>query len=28
MRHVGKWSARFIVPIPSLSIVDPKELSS
>jgi len=28
MCHVGKWSARFIVPIPSVSIVNPKELSS
>ena len=26
MRHVGSWGAKFIVPIPKVSIVDPKEL--
>jgi SAM-dependent methyltransferase len=26
MRHVGSWGAKFIVPIPKVSIIDPKEL--
>ncbi|MEK1886690.1 MAG: class I SAM-dependent methyltransferase [Phyllobacterium sp.] len=26
MRHVGEWGAKFIVPIPGVSIIDPKEL--
>ncbi|MEJ2117262.1 MAG: class I SAM-dependent methyltransferase [Alphaproteobacteria bacterium] len=26
MRHVGEWGAKFIVPIPEVSLVDPKEL--
>ena len=25
MRHVGDWGGRFIVPIPNLTVVDPKE---
>jgi hypothetical protein len=25
MRHVGEWGAKFIVPIPEVSVVDPKE---
>ena len=25
MRHVGKWGAKFIVPIPSVSIIDPNQ---
>ena len=25
MRHIGDWGGRFIVPIPSLTVVDPKE---
>jgi hypothetical protein len=28
MRHVGDWGGRFIVPIPELEVVDPKELLS
>jgi hypothetical protein len=28
MRHVGEWGAKFIVPIPSVAIVDPNELFS
>jgi 2-polyprenyl-3-methyl-5-hydroxy-6-metoxy-1,4-benzoquinol methylase len=27
MRHVGKWGARFIVPIPTVSIIDPTYIS-
>ena len=26
MRHVGDWGAKFIVPIPSVSIIDPNRL--
>ncbi|MRG54238.1 methyltransferase domain-containing protein [Phyllobacterium sp. SYP-B3895] len=26
MRHVAEWGAKFIVPIPGVSIIDPKEL--
>jgi SAM-dependent methyltransferase len=26
MRHVGEWGSQFILPIPELTIVDPKEL--
>jgi hypothetical protein len=25
MRHVGAWGAKFIVPIPDLTVIDPKE---
>ena len=25
MRHVGKWGAKFIVPIPAVSIIDPNQ---
>jgi hypothetical protein len=28
MRHVGDWGCKFIVPIPSIEIIDPKELMS
>jgi SAM-dependent methyltransferase len=28
MRDVGKWGAKFIVPIPAVSIVDPNEIFS
>jgi SAM-dependent methyltransferase len=28
MRHVGRWGGRFIVPIPELAVIDPKELHS
>ena len=26
MRHVGGWGGKFIVPIPKLTVIDPKEL--
>jgi hypothetical protein len=26
MRHVGAWGARFIVPIPTVEVVDPKRV--
>jgi hypothetical protein len=25
MRHVGEWGCKFIVPIPSVEIIDPRE---
>ncbi|MGH6895136.1 MAG: methyltransferase domain-containing protein [Geminicoccaceae bacterium] len=28
MRHVGAWGGRFIVPIPEMALIDPKELQS
>ena len=28
MRHVGDWGCRFVVPIPELTVIDPKELPS
>jgi SAM-dependent methyltransferase len=28
MRHVGDWGCKFIVPIPSVSVIDPRELPS
>jgi len=28
MRHVGSWGGRFIVPIPEMALIDPKELQS
>jgi len=28
MRHVADWGGRFIVPIPSVAIIDPKEMQS
>jgi SAM-dependent methyltransferase len=28
MRHVGEWGAKFIVPIPAVSIIDPNRLST
>ncbi|HZD52649.1 MAG TPA: class I SAM-dependent methyltransferase [Woeseiaceae bacterium] len=28
MRHVGDWGGKFIVPIPELTVIDPKELQS
>lgn len=28
MRHVGDWDGKFVVPIPELTIIDPKELQS
>jgi SAM-dependent methyltransferase len=27
MRHVGDWGCKFIVPIPTVHVIDPKELS-
>lgn len=26
MRHAGKWGAKFIIPIPEVTIIDPKDL--
>ena len=26
MRHVGSWGGKFVVPIPEVEIIDPKEL--
>ena len=28
MRHVGEWGAKFIVPIPEVSVLDPLEVLS
>jgi hypothetical protein len=28
MRHVASWGAKFIVPIPEVTVIDPKELKS
>ena len=28
MRHVGDWGCKFIVPIPSVGVIDPRELAS
>ena len=28
MRHVASWGAKFIVPIPEVTVIDPKELRS
>ena len=28
MRHVGDWGCKFIVPIPSVDVIDPRELAS
>jgi SAM-dependent methyltransferase len=28
MRHVGDWGCKFIVPIPSVDVIDPRELTS
>ena len=28
MRHVGAWGCKFIVPIPSVELIDPRELAS
>jgi hypothetical protein len=27
MRHIGNWGGKFIVPIPKVTVIDPKELS-
>jgi SAM-dependent methyltransferase len=27
MRHVGKWGGKFIVPIPEIAVVDPRDVS-
>ncbi len=26
MKHVGQWGAKFVVPIPEVAIIDPREL--
>jgi len=26
MRHIGEWGGRFVVPIPEVTVIDPKEL--
>ncbi len=28
MRHVGEWGCKFIVPIPNVEIIDPREIAS
>ena len=28
MRHVGDWGCKFIVPIPNIEVIDPRELAS
>jgi SAM-dependent methyltransferase len=28
MRHVGSWGGRFIIPIPKVEVIDPRELAS
>ena len=28
MRHVGEWGAKFVVPIPTVTIIDPREPQS
>ena len=28
MRHVGDWGGKFIVPIPEMTVIDPRELPS
>ena len=28
MRHVGEWGCKFIVPIPNVEIIDPREVAS
>ncbi len=28
MRHVGEWGCKFIIPIPSVGVIDPRELAS
>jgi hypothetical protein len=28
MRHVGDWGCKFVVPIPNLEVIDPKEMTS
>jgi SAM-dependent methyltransferase len=27
MRHVGKWGGKFIVPIPEIAVIDPRDVS-
>ena len=27
MRHVGQWGCKFIIPIPTVAVIDPRELS-
>jgi SAM-dependent methyltransferase len=28
MRHVGQWGCKFIIPIPGVAVIDPRELST
>jgi hypothetical protein len=28
MRHVGDWGGKFVVPIPEMTVIDPRELPS
>ncbi len=28
MRHIGDWGGKFVVPIPSVQVIDPRELAS
>jgi hypothetical protein len=28
MRHIADWDGKFVVPIPELAVIDPKELQS
>ena len=28
MRHIGEWGGRFVVPIPSVHLIDPREAVS
>ena len=28
MRHVGEWGAKFIVPIPEIAVIDPRDVGS
>ncbi|KQT04772.1 class I SAM-dependent methyltransferase [Rhizobium sp. Leaf386] len=27
MRHIGDWGGKFVIPIPSISVIDPKEMA-
>jgi hypothetical protein len=28
MRHIAAWGGKFVVPIPEMALIDPKELRS
>lgn len=28
MRHIGEWGGRFVIPIPQVTVIDPRELRS